>query len=54
VATKLNNDVEVVNSIAIENGYKALVVAKPEALNELGLEVLELPEALSGDVARPQ
>ena len=54
VATKLNNDVEVVNSIAIENGYKALVVAKPEALAELGLEVLELPEALSGDVTRPQ
>ncbi|MEG2566815.1 MAG: folate-binding Fe/S cluster repair protein, partial [Acinetobacter sp.] len=54
VATKLNNDVEIVNSIAIENGYKALVVAKPEALTELGLEVLELPEALSGDVARPQ
>ena len=54
MATKLNNDVEVVNSITTDAGYKALVVAKPEALTELGLEVLELPEALSGDVARPQ
>ncbi|MFW1875268.1 folate-binding Fe/S cluster repair protein, partial [Acinetobacter baumannii] len=28
--------------------------AKPAALQELGLHVLALPEALSGDVARPQ
>lgn len=54
VASKLSNDVEVVNSIAIDGGYKALVVAKPAALEELGLTVLDLPEALSGDVARPQ
>lgn len=53
-ATKLNNDVEVVNSIAIESGYKALVIAKPAALEELSLTALDLPEALSGDVARPQ
>ncbi|CAB1209861.1 CAF17-like 4Fe-4S cluster assembly/insertion protein YgfZ [Acinetobacter bouvetii] len=53
-ASKLNNDVEVVNSIAVDGGYKALVVAKPEAITELGLQILELPEALSGDVARPQ
>lgn len=53
-ATQLNNDVEVVNSIANDEGYLALVVAKPVALQELGLQVLELPEALSGDVARPQ
>ena len=54
VASKLNNDVEVVNSVNVEGGFKALVVAKPEALTELGLAVLNLPEALSGDVARPQ
>ena len=54
VATKLHNDVEVVNSIAIDGGYIALVVAKPAALEALGLQVLELPESLSGDVARPQ
>lgn len=53
-ATQLNNDVEVVNSIANDESYLALVVAKPAALQELGLQVLELPEALSGDVARPQ
>lgn len=54
VASKLSNDVEVVNSIAIDGGYKALVVAKPAALEELGLQILALPEALNGDVARPQ
>ncbi|MBI0421897.1 folate-binding Fe/S cluster repair protein [Acinetobacter sp. ACIN00229] len=53
-ATQLNNDIEVVNSISNDEGYLALVVAKPAALQELGLQVLELPEALSGDVARPQ
>lgn len=53
-ASKLSNDVEVVNSITIDGGYKALVVAKPAALEELGLTILDLPEALSGDVARPQ
>ena len=53
-ATQLNNDIEVVNSVANDQGYLALVVAKPAALQELGLQVLELPEALSGDVARPQ
>ena len=53
-ATKLSHDVEVVNSIAVEAGYKALVIAKPAALDELSLTVLDLPEYLSGDVARPQ
>lgn len=53
-ATQLNNDVEVVNSITVDGGYKALVVAKPATLEELGLQVLDLPEALNGDVARPQ
>ena len=46
--------VEVVNSTQTTDGYIALVVAKPAALQELGLQVLDLPEALSGDVARPQ
>lgn len=54
VGAQLHNNVQVVNSIAIEGGYKALVVAKPEALEEIDVTVLELPEALSGDVARPQ
>ena len=53
-ATQLNKDIQIVNSIAIDGGYKALVVAKPAALEELGLQVLALPENLNGDVARPQ
>lgn len=52
-ATQLSKDVEVVNSITFEDGYLALVIAKPAALTELGLTVLDLPEALNGDVARP-
>lgn len=54
VATKLNNHIQVVNSIALEEGYKALVVAQPEALAAFSLTVLDLPDALNGDVARPQ
>lgn len=52
-ATQLNKDVEVVNSVNINDGYLALVIAKPTALEELGLNILDLPEALNGDVARP-
>ena len=53
-ATQLNKDIQIVNSIAIDGGYKALVVAKPAALEELDLQVLALPTRLNGDVARPQ
>jgi folate-binding protein YgfZ len=52
-ASQLNNDVEVVNSIQTAQGYTALVVAKPAAIEELGLQILDLPETLNGDVARP-
>lgn len=51
---QLNKGVQVVNSTAFENGYIALVVARPESLEELEVTVLDLPESLSGDVARPQ
>ncbi|MDV2440336.1 folate-binding Fe/S cluster repair protein [Acinetobacter gerneri] len=51
---QLNKGIQVVNSTAFENGYIALVVARPEALAELEVTVLDLPESLSGDVARPQ
>ena len=51
---QLHKGVQVVNSAAIENGYIALVIARPEALAELDVAVLDLPESLSGDVARPQ
>ncbi|MDN5433034.1 MAG: folate-binding Fe/S cluster repair protein [Acinetobacter sp.] len=53
-AEQLNKGVQVVNSAAFENGYIALVVARPDALEELEVTVLALPESLSGDVARPQ
>lgn len=52
-ATSLAKDVDVVNSVALENGYLALVVAKPEALTELSVRVLDLPEGLNGEVGRP-
>lgn len=52
--TKLNADVEVVNSIANGSGYLALVIAKPNAFEALDVEVLDLPESLNGDVARAQ
>ncbi|OTG83936.1 YgfZ/GcvT domain-containing protein [Acinetobacter sp. ANC 4648] len=53
-ATQLNNSVQVVNSIALDDTYKALVVAKPAALEQLSLTILDLPAYLNGDVARPQ
>ena len=53
-AAQLHDHVQVVNSAATENGYVALVVARPEALESLDVTVLALPESLSGDVARPQ
>ena len=53
-AEQLNKGVQVVNSAEFENGYIALVVARPDALEELDVTVLALPESLSGDVARPQ
>ena len=52
--TQLSKDVEVVNSTSFEDGYFALVVAKDTALAALDLTVVDLPESLNGDVARPQ
>lgn len=54
VGEQLNKGIQVVNSTAFEGGFIALVVARPEALKELDVTVLDLPEYLSGDVARPQ
>ncbi|TXJ09169.1 MAG: folate-binding Fe/S cluster repair protein [Acinetobacter sp.] len=54
IAEQLNNDVQIVNSLAIEQGWIALVTAKPDALNKLDISVLDLPESLNGDVARPK
>ena len=52
-AEQLNKGIQVVNSAAIDGGYIALVVARPESLTELDVTVLDLPERLNGDVARP-
>ena len=51
---QLHKGIQVVNSAAFEGGFIALVVARPDALAELEVTVLDLPEYLSGDVARPQ
>ncbi|WP_010116617.1 folate-binding protein YgfZ [Acinetobacter sp. P8-3-8] len=53
-ATLLNDNTQIVNSIELDDTYKALVIAKPAALAELSLDILDLPESLNGDVARPQ
>lgn len=53
-ATLLNSSTQIVNSVELDDTYKALVVAKPAALAELSLDILDLPESLNGDVARPQ
>ncbi|ALF59863.1 YgfZ/GcvT domain-containing protein [Psychrobacter urativorans] len=49
--------IQVVNAIADDQniqGFKALVVARPEHLAESELTILELPTALQADVARPK
>lgn len=46
--------IQVVNAIAVDDGFEALVVARPEQLTESELTVLNLPAALQLDVARPK
>lgn len=53
-AEQLNNDVQVVNAISTEQGWLALVTAKPIALESLAVKILELPAPLNADVARPK
>ncbi|MDQ8935479.1 CAF17-like 4Fe-4S cluster assembly/insertion protein YgfZ [Acinetobacter rudis] len=53
-ATQLSNHVQIVNSMSTSHGYIALVIAKPDALHELDLINIDLPEPLNGSVARPQ
>lgn len=48
---KIDN-VQIVNAIAADNGFKALVVARPEHLENSDFTILPLPEALQADVAR--
>lgn len=44
--------IQVVNAMADEGGFKALVVARPQHLADSELTLLELPSALQADVAR--
>lgn len=46
--------IQVVNVLAVEDGFEALVIARPEQLVESDLTILDLPAALQADVARPQ
>lgn len=48
----LATDIQIVNSIANESGWQALVVAKPEALITAGFETVALPDGLNGEVGR--
>ena len=53
VGEKLDK-IQVVNAIANNDGFEALVVARPEHLIDSDLTILELPHALQADVARPK
>ena len=53
VGEKLDK-IQVVNAIANNDGFEALVVARPEHLIDSNLTILELPPALQADVARPK
>ncbi|OLF37552.1 folate-binding protein YgfZ [Psychrobacter sp. Cmf 22.2] len=46
--------IQVVNAIATNDGFEALVVARPAHLDDSDLTLLELPTALQADVARPK
>ncbi|WP_201511487.1 CAF17-like 4Fe-4S cluster assembly/insertion protein YgfZ [Psychrobacter alimentarius] len=46
--------IQVVNAMENDNGFIALVVARPEQLAEIDLNILDLPAALQVDVARPK
>ncbi|MBE0443093.1 MAG: CAF17-like 4Fe-4S cluster assembly/insertion protein YgfZ [Psychrobacter sp.] len=46
------NKIQVVNAIATDHGFEALVVARPEHLADSALTTLNLPAALQADVAR--
>ncbi|MEN2751902.1 folate-binding Fe/S cluster repair protein [Psychrobacter sp. FBL11] len=46
--------IQVVNAIATNDGFEALVVARPAHLDDSDLTLLALPTALQADVARPK
>jgi folate-binding protein YgfZ len=52
IGQTIEQHVIVVNVVETSEGWEALVVAKPDGLVESGLVILDLPEALNGDVGR--
>ena len=44
--------IQVVNATVVDEGFEALVVARPEQLAQSDLSILDLPPALQADVAR--
>jgi folate-binding protein YgfZ len=52
VGQTVEQHVNIVNVVETREGWEALVVAKPDALIESGLVILDLPEALNGEVGR--
>ena len=52
VGQTIEQHVNIVNAIQTNEGWEALVVAKPEVLINSGLVVLALPEKLNGEVGR--
>lgn len=49
---QLAADVQVVNAVTAEDGWQALVIAKPAALDGSAFAVLDLPDGLNGEVGR--
>lgn len=49
---QLTTDVQVVNAVTATDGWQALVIAKPAALDGSAFAVLDLPEGLNGEVGR--
>lgn len=49
---ELDKDIQVVNAVANTDGWQALVVAKPSALEVSDYTVLDLPDGLNGEVGR--
>lgn len=52
VGASFVEQVQVVNSLDADDGFLALVVARPEALADANLTVLDLPDLLNGSVAK--
>lgn len=49
---QLAADVQVVNAVTVADGWQALVIAKPAALDGSAFAVLDLPDGLNGEVGR--